>query len=110
VSTRSRGDPVVEKMRDTYRELLNDSADAQGGGRLEGQHRVLALYSDGLVPGGSRFGPRLTYVEGHELLPVAVEGVVVELNELLCRIGTTCQPLYHHIDRPNDIAVAASVC
>ena len=30
---------------------------------------------------------RQTHVEGHQLLPVRVEGVVVELDELLCRMA-----------------------
>jgi hypothetical protein len=42
-----------------------------------------------------------TYVERYELLPVGIEGVVVEFNKLLCRVGVACQPLYHHIALPS---------
>lgn len=99
------------RSRVTYSKFLNDSADAQGGGRLEGQHGVVALYIPvGEYVAGASIEVGFTYVEGHELLPVAVEGVVVELNELLCRIGLKSAPIPITSTCPDDIAAAGSLC
>lgn len=39
-----------------------------------------------------QFGHGSTYIERHKLLPVAVEGAVVEIYELLCTAGITVSP------------------
>lgn len=68
-----------------YSELRGDVGGSQRRGRLESEHRVVALSSKTLVlenetPSRILLG---TYVETSQALAVGVESVVVEINELL---------------------------
>lgn len=66
----------------TYAQLLHDGGGTEGGGLLEGEHGVIALVGKRLA--GSRLACMAggAYVKTGEVLSVAIEGVVVELDEL----------------------------
>lgn len=72
--------------RATYGKLLNNGGNAKNRGGLKGEHRLLTLlYVSKLEL--LLVSYRSTNVEVVECLAVGVEGVVVELDELLCGSG-----------------------
>lgn len=68
-----------------YGELLNNGRCTEHRSRLEGKHGVIALSKSISLPAVSYLNPRhmYTHVECREGLPVGIEGIVVELDELL---------------------------
>ncbi len=67
----------------SYSELLNDSIGAKDRGRLEGQHGLVALSTIVSQQSFEMFWMLLAHVEGAQILAVGIEGIVVELDELL---------------------------
>lgn len=72
-----------------YRELLNDGSYALHGARLKSQHGLISLFPivSALRALPSSMYQALAYVEASQPGAVGVEGLVVELDKLLCSIS-----------------------